>query len=99
MKTVVITGASSGIGRATVARMAQSGWTVFATVRKEQDGDQLRSDFGANVTPVIMDVTDRPSVGEAAESVAALLNGSGLDGLMLPELAECAPSSIWVTMT
>ena len=50
-KTVVITGASSGIGRASVSRMAQSGWRVFATVRKTLDANQLRSDFGASVTP------------------------------------------------
>src|SRR5215469_12088757 len=66
LKTVVITGASSGIGRAAVARMAQAGWSVFATVRKEQDGGQLRSDFGASVNPVKLDVTERPSVGAAA---------------------------------
>ena len=82
IRTVVITGASSGIGRAAVARMSQSGWNVFATVRKEHDGHQLRSDFGASVTPIVMDVTDGSSVGEAAERVASLLDGSGLNGLL-----------------
>ena len=81
-KTVVIAGASSGIGRAAVARMAQSGWNVFATVRKEQDSHQLRSDFGASVTPIVMDVADRPSIARAAERLASLLDGSGLDGLV-----------------
>jgi NAD(P)-dependent dehydrogenase (short-subunit alcohol dehydrogenase family) len=81
-KTVLITGASSGIGRASVARTAQSGWKVFATVRKEQDGDQLRSDFGASVAPIIMDITDRLSLDAAAQRVASLLDGSGLDGLV-----------------
>lgn len=81
-KTVLITGASSGIGRSSVADMVQSGWQVFATVRKAQDGDQLRSDFGSSVTPVLMDVTDRASVTAAAEQVATLLQKSGLDGLV-----------------
>lgn len=81
LRSVVITGASSGIGRAAVARMARSGWSVFATVRKQQDGDELRSDYGASVTPVMLDVTERPSVGAAAERVASLLEGAGLDGL------------------
>src|SRR4051794_12125665 len=80
--TVVLTGASSGIGRASVSRMVQSGWRVFATVRKTQDGDQLRSDFGESVTPVIMDVTDRPSVSAAAEQVTSLLHRPGLHGLV-----------------
>ena len=48
-KTVVITGASSGIGRSSVARMIESGWRVLATVRKVQDGDGLRSELGVNV--------------------------------------------------
>ena len=81
-KTVVITGASSGIGRASVSRMVESGWQVFGTVRKAQDGDRLRSDCGGGVTPVIMDVTDRPSVIAAAEDVFSQLNGNGLDGLV-----------------
>lgn len=79
-KTVVITGASSGIGRACVSRMIQSGWRVFATVRKMKDGDSLRSDFGANLTPVIMDVTDRATVIAAAEQVSSQLQQ--LDGLV-----------------
>jgi NAD(P)-dependent dehydrogenase (short-subunit alcohol dehydrogenase family) len=81
-KTVVVTGASSGIGRSSASRMVQSGWRVFATVRKTQDGDQLRSDLGTSVIPVIMDVTNRASVTAAAEQVASLLQDSGLDGLV-----------------
>jgi len=81
-KTVVITGASSGIGRSSLCRLAQSGWQVFAAVRKTQDSDQLRSDFGTSVTPVIMDVTNRPSVTAAAEQVVSRLQDSGLDGLV-----------------
>lgn len=81
-RTVVITGASSGIGRSSLCRLAQSGWQVFAAVRKTQDSDQLRSDFGTSVTPVIMDVTNRPSVTAAAEQVVSRLQDSGLDGLV-----------------
>jgi len=62
--------------------LAQSGWQVFAAVRKTQDSDQLRSDFGTSVTPVIMDVTNRPSVTAAAEQVVSRLQDSGLDGLV-----------------
>ena len=53
-KTVVITGASSGIGHACVSRMSRAGWRVFATVRQQSDRDRLRSE--KNVYPVIMDV-------------------------------------------
>ena len=40
--TVLITGASTGIGRATTLRLATSGWTVLAGVRKAQDGERAR---------------------------------------------------------
>ena len=78
-KTVVITGASSGIGHACVTRMSGAGWLVFATVRKASDGDRLRSE---NVYPVIMDVQDASTVIAAATEVASALRGRGLDGLV-----------------
>ena len=81
-KSVVITGASSGIGRASVSRLIQSGWQVLATVRKEEDGDKLKSEFGSVLTPIIMDVTDRASITAAGERVSSELRGRGLDGLV-----------------
>ena len=81
-QTVVVTGASSGIGQACVARMIATGWRVFATVRKSEDGNRLKSEFGADLAPVIMDVTDRATVSAGAEQVSSALNGSGLDGLV-----------------
>jgi len=79
-KTVVITGASSGIGQASVSRMSTAGWRVFATVRKQSDRDRLRSQN--NVYPVILDVEDHASISAAAEEVKLRLNGGGLDGLV-----------------
>lgn len=81
-KTVVITGASSGIGRAAVSQMVQSGWHVFATVRKARDAEKLQSEAGLNVTPVIMDVTDRDSIIAAGRQASSQLGGRGLDGLV-----------------
>lgn len=81
-KTVVVTGASSGIGRACVARMLQAGWRVFATVRKTEDGQRLQSEFGDALTPAILDVTDRASIAAAAEQVGSRLPEHGLDGLV-----------------
>ena len=80
--SVLMTGASSGIGRAAVARMVQSGWRVFGTVRKTQDGESLRSEFGTAVTPIMLNVTDRASVKAAAQAVSSALQGAGLDGLV-----------------
>jgi len=81
-KTAVVTGASSGIGRASVRKMIEAGWRVFATVRKSEDGASLRSAFGGGVTPLFLDVTDRASITAAAEQVGSQLQGQGLDGLV-----------------
>src|SRR5437899_8350120 len=78
-KTVVITGASSGIGRACLSLMSSAGWLVFGTVRKASDRARLRSE---NVYPVIMDVQDATTVSAAAEEVASRLDGIALDGLV-----------------
>jgi NAD(P)-dependent dehydrogenase (short-subunit alcohol dehydrogenase family) len=81
-KTVVITGASSGIGRSCALRLIRSGWRVFAAVRKSEDGKRLQFEAGVNLTPIIMDVTDRATVTAAAEQVSSQLDGRGLDGLV-----------------
>ena len=80
-RTVVITGASSGIGRSTVARMSRAGWKVFATVRKEADTDSLKRDF-SDVQPVLMDVENEASIASAAAEIERGLSGRGLDGLV-----------------
>jgi NAD(P)-dependent dehydrogenase (short-subunit alcohol dehydrogenase family) len=81
-RTAVVTGASSGIGRASVARLAAAGWRVFAGVRKAQDAEALQQDFGARITPIILDVTDRATIAKAAEQVTAQLGDRGLDALV-----------------
>ena len=51
-QSVLITGCSSGIGRATAIHLAQHGFAVFATVRKEADAESLRSLNAPNLIPV-----------------------------------------------
>jgi|GraSoiStandDraft_5_1057265.scaffolds.fasta_scaffold63924_3 NAD(P)-dependent dehydrogenase (short-subunit alcohol dehydrogenase family) len=81
-KTVVITGASSGIGKSCVARMTRLGWQVFATVRKESDRDQLAREFAVNVHPVLMDLENEESIAAAAQQIESEVAGHGLDGLV-----------------
>ncbi len=69
MPTVLITGASTGIGRATALRLAASGWTVLAGVRKAADGEALTAAGGVRVLPVELDVTDAAQIDAAAELV------------------------------
>lgn len=81
MKTVVITGASTGIGRSTAEFLAAKGWQVFAGVRKETDGDAL-VEADARIKPILLDVTKPEQVDTAVETVRAALNGQKLSGLI-----------------
>lgn len=80
-RSVVIIGASSGIGKATVLRLATNGWRVIAAVRREQDAELLRSQSENRVETVLLDVTDDGSIRAAATEVSSLLGNDGLDGL------------------
>ena len=82
MKSVVITGASTGIGFASAKLLIDKGFRVFGSVRKQADADRLKSEFGTNFTPLIFDVTDEPAVLAAAREVRAALNGEKLAGLV-----------------
>jgi NAD(P)-dependent dehydrogenase (short-subunit alcohol dehydrogenase family) len=70
--TALITGASTGIGRATALGLAASGWTVLAGVRKTADGEALQTVGGERVIPLELDVTDPGQIARAVERVAKL---------------------------
>jgi NAD(P)-dependent dehydrogenase (short-subunit alcohol dehydrogenase family) len=91
VRSVLITGASTGIGRATSLRLAASGWTVFAGVRDPAAGAQLAAaadGAGGRLTPLTLDVTDSAQVARAAEFVgeqtgaAAPSTSGSLDALV-----------------
>ncbi len=81
MATVLITGASRGIGRATAARLAGSGWDVVAGVRSIEDGEALTADLGARITPVKLDVTEPADIealtSALPERLDAVVNNAG----------------------
>lgn len=81
-KTVLITGTSTGIGRACVERMAAEGWTVYAGVRKTADGDDLVASIPGDVRPVILDVTKPEQLAAVVARLGDELGGRGLDGLV-----------------
>lgn len=78
----LVTGASTGIGRAAVKVLTSHGWRVFAGVRKAADADSLRQEFGDKVAPLLFDVTDAGAVRAAADNVRAALGGRALKGLV-----------------
>jgi NAD(P)-dependent dehydrogenase (short-subunit alcohol dehydrogenase family) len=80
--TVAITGASTGIGRATALRLARAGFAVLAGVRREEDGAALRAQDG-RIEPVLVDVTDAGQIANLAARVGAtqlagLVNNAGI---------------------
>lgn len=81
MRSVLVTGASTGIGRATALRLDSAGWQVFAGVRKEADAESLRAEASPRLVPLILDVTDPEQIAAAAERIEAEAEG-GLDGLV-----------------
>jgi NAD(P)-dependent dehydrogenase (short-subunit alcohol dehydrogenase family) len=83
---VLISGASTGIGRACTEHLDGLGFTVFAGVRKQSDADSLRGAGSARTQPVMLDVTDSESIASAMRIVdeaspaglAGLVNNAGI---------------------
>lgn len=82
MKSVVITGVSTGIGRSAAIMLARHGFRVFGTVRKLEDAAELQTECGTAFIPIVCDVCNEQSVGEAARIVEQHLQGQTLWGLV-----------------
>jgi NAD(P)-dependent dehydrogenase (short-subunit alcohol dehydrogenase family) len=80
--TVVVTGASKGIGAAIVWRLVDDGFRVVAGVRRPEDAAQLRDQLGEGVLPVLLDITDPDAVAAAAELFSGDIGEGGLAGLV-----------------
>ncbi len=79
---MVVTGASTGIGRAAASRLDREGFRVFAGVRKLADGQALRDTASPRLTPLLLDVTDAASIAAAVGQVSTETGGHGLQGLV-----------------
>lgn len=77
--TIIVTGASTGIGAATVERLARRGLDVRPGVRGEDDAERLRA---AGLRPLTIDVTDAETVAAAAAEVRADVGAAGIAGLV-----------------
>jgi NAD(P)-dependent dehydrogenase (short-subunit alcohol dehydrogenase family) len=82
---VVVTGSSTGIGRACVLHLDRLGFRVFGGVRRDEDAESLRAETTERFEPLILDVTDPDQIREAAERVtqgteplAGLVNNAGI---------------------
>ncbi|MAK61294.1 MAG: short-chain dehydrogenase [Ponticaulis sp.] len=81
MPSVLISGASTGIGLAAAQYLAEHGWIVFAGVRKTEDGDRLK-EVNSSIHPIILDVTKPDQISEAMSDVSEALQGKTLSGLV-----------------
>ncbi|MFN8671196.1 MAG: SDR family oxidoreductase [Candidatus Sericytochromatia bacterium] len=80
-KYILVTGASTGIGRGIVEDLADKGYNVFATVRKDSDFETL-ANLSSKIIPVKMDVTDYDSILKAKEIVKEKLGTNKLYSLI-----------------
>lgn len=83
-RSVLVTGASTGIGNACAHRLAERGWQVFAGVRREVDFEQLsnKANSSGKITPLILDVTEEASIKAAFEVISDAVDGKGLGGVV-----------------
>ncbi|MDC3402208.1 SDR family NAD(P)-dependent oxidoreductase [Alphaproteobacteria bacterium] len=82
MLSVVVTGASSGIGRQISKTLTENGYRVFGSVRSKADGKAVASELGENFTPLVFDVTNQKQVLASVKLVKAELKGETLAGLI-----------------
>lgn len=82
MKSIVVTGASTGIGWGCVKVLIARSFRVYGSVRKQADADRLSKEFGANFHPLIFDVTNEAAVKAAARQLETELAGETLAGLV-----------------
>ncbi len=82
-KNIIITGVSTGIGRATAKVFLKANYRVFGSVRKPEDALNLSESEGGNFQPLVFDITDEQKVIEAAQSVEEQLQeGERISGLV-----------------
>jgi len=81
-RSIVITGASTGIGRACAERFDRLGWQVYAGVRNDEDAAALRQSGSERLMPITLDVTRQETIDAALDHVAGTVGAAGLQGLV-----------------
>ena len=82
MKSIVITGTSTGIGYACSKKFIEKGYKVFGSVRNDNDANRVSNELGSNFVPLIFDVTDETAVKESVKEVENQIGDQKLSGLI-----------------
>jgi NAD(P)-dependent dehydrogenase (short-subunit alcohol dehydrogenase family) len=104
-KSVVVTGASSGLGRTAAVYLSELGYRVFAGVRTESSVAELStlSPSTGELIPVVLDVTDGASIAQAGQSIERRCSDTGLwavvnnAGICISAPLECVPINVMRT--
>jgi NAD(P)-dependent dehydrogenase (short-subunit alcohol dehydrogenase family) len=97
MRSVVVTGSSSGIGRSTAKLLLAEGFRVFGSALTPAEAREAAGALGPNFTPLVFDVTDEPGVAAAANVVRAALGGQALTGLVNNAGMTFTPQPLLIT--
>lgn len=79
MRSILITGVSSGIGAAAAARFLKAGWRVIGTVRRPQDGSALEGIAAGAFHKLTLDIIDEAGVERLRNEIPGILDGAPLD--------------------
>jgi NAD(P)-dependent dehydrogenase (short-subunit alcohol dehydrogenase family) len=82
MKSILVTGVSTGIGHAITSALLAGGYKVYGSVRTNSDAERCAGEFGPQFSPLVFDVTDEQAVRQAADFVRNDLGGQKLNGLV-----------------
>jgi len=80
--SILVTGASTGIGEACALHFDRLGWQVFAGVRRHEDGERLQDKAIGRLQPVGMDVSDQASIDRGVSEITASVDGAGLTAVV-----------------
>lgn len=104
-KSVLITGASSGLGRAAAMHLNALGYRLFAGVRTQESAEELSGllPSASELIPVLLDVTDAASIAQAGDVVERRCTDTGLwavvnnAGVCVSAPLECVPIDVMRT--
>ena len=94
-KTILVTGATGGVGRGIAIACGEAGWTVWIAARREREGEAVAAEvdaIGGSGHFIRCDVADRTSVAAAIRDVIS--EGAGLDGIVHNATSALSPKPV-----